>query len=114
MRRLTPRLPVRLSWRERKGGVMVFLQLANVLVKLLDFYEWLIVIWCLMSWFPIREGSLIGDIAVVINRLVAPYISLFRRFIPPLGGIDFSPIVAIVALSLVQNLIWRVGVGLVF
>jgi YggT family protein len=30
-----------------------------------------------------------------------PYLSIFRRFIPPLGPIDLSPIVAIVVLNIV-------------
>ena len=35
--------------------------------------------------------------------VVEPYLALFRRFIPPMSGIDFSPIVAIVVLRLVQR-----------
>ena len=54
-----------------------------------------------------REGSLVGDVAVVVNRLVAPYMNLFRRFVPPLGGIDFSPIIAIFALSIIENVVLR-------
>lgn len=34
-----------------------------------------------------------------------PYLNLFRRFIPPLGMIDFSPIVAFLCLSFIQNIV---------
>lgn len=34
-----------------------------------------------------------------------PYLSIFRRFIPPLGPIDISPMIAILALQLVGGLI---------
>ena len=34
-----------------------------------------------------------------------PYLSIFRRFIPPIGPIDISPIVAILVLQLVGGLI---------
>jgi YggT family protein len=34
-----------------------------------------------------------------------PYLSIFRRFIPPIGPIDISPIVAIFVLFFVGNLI---------
>jgi len=34
--------------------------------------------------------------------LTDPYLELFRRFIPPLGGFDFSSIFAIILLQLVQ------------
>lgn len=86
----------------------------RVITSLLDFYEWLIIAWCLLSWFPMREGSLVADIATVINRLVAPYMALFRRFIPPLGGVDFSPVVAILVLSFVERALVRVVMGLAF
>ena len=86
---------------------MLVYQIGRVIRSLLNFYELLIVAWCIMSWFPIRQGSLVGDIAVVVNRLVAPYMNLFRRFVPPFGGIDFSPIIAIFALSIIENVILR-------
>lgn len=36
-----------------------------------------------------------------------PYLSIFRRFIPPLGGIDFSPMVAIIVLQVIGNMVTR-------
>ncbi|WP_154052504.1 YggT family protein [Olsenella uli] len=84
---------------------MLIYQIGQVIRALFNFYEMLIVVWCILSWFPVREGSLVGDVAVVVNRLVAPYMNLFRRFVPPLGGIDFSPIVAIFALSIIENVV---------
>ena len=84
---------------------MLIYQIGQVIRALFNFYEMLIVVWCILSWFPVREGSLVGDVAVVVNRLVAPYMNLFWRFVPPLGGIDFSPIVAIFALSIIENVV---------
>ena len=34
-----------------------------------------------------------------------PYLSIFRRFIPPLGPLDLSPMVAIIVLVLVGNVV---------
>lgn len=33
------------------------------------------------------------------------YLGIFRRFIPPIGMIDISPIIAILVLQLLQNII---------
>lgn len=82
-------------------------RLINLISALVNFYEWLVIIWCFMSWFPLREGSLMYDVAVVIDRIVSPYMNLFRRFIPPLGGMDFSPIVGLFVLSFGERLIFR-------
>lgn len=80
-------------------------QLVSLIHALVNFYEWLVIIWCLMSWFPIQQGTFMGDVAQVINNLVSPFINLFRRFIPPLAGIDFSPMVAIFALYFVERIV---------
>lgn len=87
-------------------------RLINLISALVNFYEWLVIIWCFMSWFPLREGSLMYDIAVVIDRIVSPYMNLFRRFIPPLGGMDFSPIVGLFVLSFGERLIFRLLLGM--
>jgi YggT family protein len=55
----------------------------------------MIIGYILMSWFPNARESSIGQ---VIARLVEPYLSPFRKIIPPLGMIDLSPIVALMAL----------------
>ena len=52
------------------------------------------------------------DVAVVIDRIVSPYMNLFRRFIPPLGGMDFSPIVGLFVLSFGERLIFRLLLGM--
>lgn len=80
------------------------LNLLVLIQRLFSVYETLIVVWCLMSWIPMRPGGLLDDIRGAIGIIVEPYLNLFRRFIPPLGGIDFSPIVAILALGIIERL----------
>lgn len=91
---------------------MEMYRIVNLISALVNFYEWLVIIWCFMSWFPLREGSLIYDIAVVIDRIVSPYMNIFRRLIPPLGGMDFSPIVGLFVLSFGERLLFRLLLGL--
>ena len=67
---------------------------------LLNFYEILIVVYCLFSFFPMRQGGFLQDVAMVLDSIVGPYLNLFRRIIPPMGGIDFSPVIALLALNL--------------
>lgn len=40
-----------------------------------------------------------------LRDVCEPYLGLFRRFIPPIGPIDISPIVAILVLQIVRQLI---------
>jgi len=62
-------------------------------------YSYLIIGYVLLSWFPNARESFIGQL---LGRIVEPYIGIFRRFIPPIGGVlDLSPIVAIFALRFI-------------
>jgi uncharacterized protein YggT (Ycf19 family) len=40
-----------------------------------------------------------------LRDVCEPYLSIFRRFIPPLGPIDLSPIIAIVLLRIVTGVV---------
>ena len=42
-----------------------------------------------------------------LRDVCEPYLSLFRRFIPPIGPLDLSPIVAIFVLQIVGSVIVR-------
>ena len=74
------------------------------LYRLVDFYEILIVVWCIMSWIP-NINETVWRIRDALGTLVEPYLGIFRGFIPPFSGIDFSPIVAIIVLRLLQRVI---------
>ena len=78
---------------------------ANVIVALVNFYSLLIVVYVLMSWIPLGSGGIVEDIRSVLASVCEPYLSLFRRIIPPLGMVDFSPIVAILVLELISWLV---------
>jgi YggT family protein len=83
----------------------------NVVQTLIQIYYYMIIAYILLSWFPNARESSIGQ---VIARLVEPYLSPFRKFIPPLGMIDLSPIVALMALHFAQygvNAVARMIVG---
>ena len=62
-------------------------------------------VYVLMSWIPQNTG-IVGDIDTILGKLCDPYLDLFRRFIPPIGGmVDISPIVALLVLQFAVRLI---------
>ncbi|MEG0050842.1 MAG: YggT family protein [Terrisporobacter sp.] len=78
--------------------------IAVFLIKLLNILTWLIVIQCLMSWFP---GARMSKVYEVINMFTEPLVGpirdlLFKYINIP---IDFSPIVAFFIISILKNLI---------
>jgi uncharacterized protein YggT (Ycf19 family) len=40
-----------------------------------------------------------------LREVCEPFLRIFRRIIPPLGGLDFSPLFAIIALSVFNNIV---------
>ena len=56
----------------------------------------------LTSWVPQIKNNFIVEFLEVICE---PYLKLFRKFIPPIGMLDISPVVALIVLSVIQNLI---------
>lgn len=69
-------------------------------------YSTIIFVYCILSWFPIE---VLQQVKNILGKIVDPYLNLFRKIIPPIGGtIDISPIIAILALELIANLILRV------
>lgn len=77
----------------------------RILQTAISIYEFLIIVWCIISWIPAKQGGWLADISAVIDSIVGPYMNLFRKFIPPLGGIDFSPVVGILVLSFIQGIL---------
>lgn len=79
--------------------------LALLVQRLFNIYELLIVVWVLLSWVSLTGSSFVNDLRGALGMLVEPYLGLFRRLIPPFGGIDFSPIVAIFALGIIERVV---------
>ncbi|MBB5323761.1 YggT family protein [Anoxybacillus tepidamans] len=70
--------------------------LLTFLTTIIDIYSYALIVYILMSWFPNARDTKIGQLLAAICE---PYLEPFRRFIPPLGMIDVSPIVALFVLN---------------
>jgi len=80
--------------------VNLLFQLRGIAVRLIDAYQLILVVYFLMSWLPGAYQSKLGEI---LYRICEPYVGFFRRFVPPIGFISLAGLVALVALSLIQN-----------
>lgn len=73
--------------------ISAFFELAILSLNLLFF---IILIRIIMSWVAPNNYS---PITAMLNALAEPVLRPFRRIIPPLGGLDISPILAIIILQ---------------
>lgn len=63
-------------------------------------YTFMLIVYVLMSWVPAARESSFGRI---LEKACEPYLGIFRRFIPPIGMIDISPIVALFLLQFIER-----------
>ncbi|NGX61890.1 MAG: hypothetical protein K940chlam9_01381 [Chlamydiae bacterium] len=76
-----------------------------ILSVLFTTYTFMLLARILGSWIPrFAESRFMRFLAFYTD----PYLNLFRRFIPPLGMIDISPIVAFFALQLIQWVLFAI------
>mgnify|MGYP001404789371 FL=1 len=86
---------------------MVIAQITEVLFTTITLYNYLLIIRILLTWFPNLDTS--NPILTSLFSITDPYLNVFRGVIPPIGGLDLSPILAFISLSLIKQLI--VGLG---
>ena len=78
------------------GGFSNFLSLYNLIITAR----------ILLSWFPQAQGvALLQPVYAITD----PYLNIFRGLLPPLFGLDLSPILAFFLLSVLGNVTAAVG-----
>ncbi len=82
-------------------------QILFVLSKTLAIYTYILIIRVLLTWFPNLDWS--NPVLSNISAITDPYLNIFRGIIPPLGGLDLSPILAFVVLQVSTSFINNLG-----
>ncbi len=73
------------------------------LVKLaLSVFTWAIILYVVLSW--VSPGGY-NPGAAVVAAVVEPVLAPFRRLIPPIGGLDLSPLFALIAIQALSMLV---------
>lgn len=69
----------------------------------------LLVLRVLLSWVPGIDPR--HPAAQIVDRLTSPVLTPIRRALPPVGGLDLSPLVAFLLLAVVQRLVVGLLIG---
>jgi YggT family protein len=85
-------------------------EVANYLSTLIDVYTLLIFAHIVVQWlfaFGVRPPYSRASSAVIgfLRDVCEPFLRIFRRLLPSFGGLDFSPIVAIIALQIINSFV---------
>ena len=77
---------------------VLVLAVAGILKLIVWIFIFALIMSAIMSWFGNQYGN---PVVPLLETLTTPILSPIRRFIPPISGIDLSPLVAILALQAV-------------
>jgi YggT family protein len=75
-----------------------------ILLTLIDMYSLIVLAAVVMSWIGVSRGN---PIAEIIIKVTEPVLDPIRRVLPPVAGLDFSPMVLLVALRLLRGVAAR-------
>ena len=88
-----------------------------LIVTILDIYVWVLIATVIMSWliaFNIinRGNDIVRQVNYALFRLTEPVLGPIRRVMPDLGGLDISPVIAIIVIYFIRYLVVYYGVRL--
>ena len=87
--------------------------IADYVEALVTVYFIIILAYILLGWVEMFGGRIpysrtTSAIIGFLRDATEPYLRLFRRILPPMGGLDLSPIIAILVLFFVGRVIGNV------
>jgi YggT family protein len=75
----------------------------------IDVFLWvyilLIFVYVLTSWVQLPYTPWVRRISDFLRDVCEPYLRIFRRILPPLGPLDLSPVVAMLALIALMRIV---------
>jgi len=82
----------------------------QLILKILDIYSAIIIASAIMSWLVAFgvvnvRNQVIRVVVDLLYRVTEPVLRPIRRFLPNLGGIDISPVVALLLIIVIQHFI---------
>ncbi|KCZ57113.1 YggT family protein [Hyphomonas chukchiensis] len=86
----------------------------DVVLFLLNIATWIIIVQAVMSWLvafnvlSIRNPT-VRSIWGGLERITEPVYAPIRRILPPLGGLDLTPMAVLLIIFFLQRLIVRYG-----
>jgi YggT family protein len=74
-----------------------------LLARLIDLYSLIVLAAVVMSWIRLDPRH---PVAAAVHMLTEPLLAPIRRALPPMGGLDFSPMVLLIGLRFVKGLLF--------
>lgn len=95
----------------------MLISLINIVLILLTVLWWIIIIQAILSWLVAfnvinTHNDFVRQFFYALDRLTAPLYRPIRRILPDFGGLDFSPLVVLLIIMVVDQLLRGVQIEL--
>jgi YggT family protein len=74
-----------------------------LLVRLIDLYSLVVIVAVLLSWLRLDRRN---PLAAAVWTLTEPILRPIREVLPPMGGLDLSPMVLLIGLQILKDLLF--------
>ena len=75
-----------------------------ILLYIIEIYTWIVLASVLLSWVPSLRENVVGH---WIESVTEPVFAQVRKVLPPLGGLDLTPLAVLLLLRLIRNVLLR-------
>jgi YggT family protein len=81
--------------------------IAFLILQILDIYEWVVIVAVIVSWLTAfnvinERNNFVRALLRILIALTDPVFRVIRRVIPPISGLDLSPIVVILLIEFIK------------
>ncbi|MCL4679191.1 MAG: YggT family protein [Alphaproteobacteria bacterium] len=99
--------------------MFIFATLAWILGTIIQIFILIIILEVALSWLIAFElvnanNEAARNLTNLLKRITDPVYKPIRKYVPPVGGIDLTPLVVIIGVQIIAGLIFRVLLGVSF
>ncbi|MGA0117946.1 MAG: YggT family protein [Ilumatobacteraceae bacterium] len=76
-----------------------------LVLSLLNLFSLAIFARAILSFFPISPSSPLAALVQFLYRITEPVLAPIRRVLPPMGGLDLSPLVVIIGIQVLSSIL---------
>jgi YggT family protein len=78
-----------------------------LLIEVLEIYKWIVIAAVIVSWLIVFNvintyNNFVRSLLHMLSALTEPVFRRIRKFLPPMGGLDLSPIIVFVIIITLQ------------
>ncbi len=90
--------------------------LLDILIYLIDLYWWVLVFSVILSWLMVlgvinASHPYVRSLWQLLNMATEPLLGPIRRMLPNTGALDISPLILLIAISIVRHVLFSMRFG---